>query len=146
VEEAVRDLGRQLRVKVSGGWLASALEEEARSSTSVATARLAVERAALEPETLQPGRRAGMVIAYTVSGLAPGSIVEVTETRHLYRDGHLVAGPFRVVHALGNGRHTSVQELLVPTLAEKGRYLLLGVVEAAGARASGSGRFTVLGP
>jgi hypothetical protein len=87
-----------------------------------------------------------MVIAYTMSGLAPGTVVDVTETRRLYRAGHLVAGPFRVVYTLGNGGHTSVQELHVPPSAEAGRYLLLGVVEAAGARASGSGHFTIQAP
>ena len=146
VEEAVRDVGRPLRAKLSGRWLASVLEAESRSPTPAATARLAIERTALEPETLRPGRRAGMVIAYTMSGLAPGTVVDVTETRRLYRAGHLVAGPFRVVYALGNGGHTSVQELHVPMSAEAGRYLLLGVVEAAGARASGSGHFTIQAP
>ncbi|MFQ6671727.1 MAG: hypothetical protein ACE5KY_00355, partial [Candidatus Tectimicrobiota bacterium] len=116
------------------------------SPASIAGPRLTIERTALEPDPLRPGQTARMVIAYTVSGLAPGAVVEVTETRHLLQTSHLVAGPFRVVHTLGNGTHTSAQELHVPQSAETGRYLLLGAVEAAGARASGSGSFTIRAP
>ncbi|MFQ6672877.1 MAG: hypothetical protein ACE5KY_06215 [Candidatus Tectimicrobiota bacterium] len=146
LDEAVRDVGRQLRGKLSGAGLAAALAAEDRSPRATAGLRLTIERMALEPDTLWPGQAARMVIAYTVSGLEAGAFVDVTETRRLLRAGHIVAGPFQVVHTLGNGTHTSVQELHVPPSAAGGRYVLSGAVEAAGAQASGSGSFTVRAP
>ena len=130
VEEAVREVGRRLRARLSASWLVAALADEGAAVEPASGARLAVERVALEPEEVRSGQTAQMSISYAVSGLAPGAATTVTETRRLLKEGRLVAGPFRTNRSLGNGAHFSVQELHVPADAEAGRYTIIGSVEA----------------
>ena len=144
LEEAVRVVSRGLREKLSGTWLEAVLEAEDRNPAPQAL--LSVEKVTLEPATLRSGETARMIITYTLGGLAPGTVVTVTESRRLVREDRLVAGPFLSAHALGNGRHTSVQDIHLPPTAEAGRYTIIATVEAGGARASGSSIFTVAAP
>lgn len=145
-EWAVREVGRALSEKVSSEWLAAALAEDSRTPEDTGAPRVSVDRVALEPADLQSGQLSRMVITYELSGLPEGSTVAVRETRRLLREERLVGGPFQSAQTLGNGRHTSVQELRVPATAESGLYTIQGIIEAAGARDSASGQFTVKAP
>lgn len=142
-EWAVREIGKSLSEKVSSEWLEAALAEDSRTNADGEAPKLTVERVALEPAEAHSGQLTQMVITYELSGLPEGSMVTVTETRRLLREERLVAGPFHTAQTLGNGRHTSVQELHVPSTAESGLYTIQGTIEAAGARDFASGQFTV---
>lgn len=146
MEWAVRDLGEQLKEKISAQWLAAVVAEDDRPLDTEARAELHIQRVAVEPGEPRLGQTALMMIVYELRGLEPGDAVPVTETRRLIKDGSLVGGPFQVVHHLGNGRHTSSQELHIPGTVEPGRYTIIGSVEAAGAHAGGSGSFELRGP
>lgn len=143
---AVREVGNQLKEKLSAAWLEAVLAEEGRVPEAQAEARLAIKQVGLEPASPKLGRTARMIISYELSGLAPGAVINVTETRRLVHDGQLVAGPFQTVNTLGNGNYTSTQDLHVPATAGAGLYTILGQVEAGEARADGSSSFTVLAP
>lgn len=143
---SVKEVGDRLEEKLSAAWLVAALAEEGRAAASKDTARVAITQVSLKPPEPTVGRTASMVVSYEISGLAPGEVASVTETRRLVREGRLVAGPFETVHTLGNGSHTSSQELQVPAEAAAGLYTIQATVEAAGARAEGSGTFSVVGP
>lgn len=142
---SVKEIGDQLKEKLSAAWLGAALADEGRAAASNDTARVAITQVDLEPTEPTVGRSARMIVSYKISGLAAGEVASVTETRRLVREGRLVAGPFETVHSLGNGSHTSSQELQVPAEAEAGLYTIQATVEAAGARDEGSGTFSILG-
>jgi hypothetical protein len=140
---AVQELGKRRKEKISATWLSATLMEEDRFADTAAEAQLTVEGVSLEPSEPRSGQMARMVIKYRLRGLALGDAVSVTESRRLLKDGRLVAGPFKTVHTLGNGLHTSAQDLHLPETAEPGRYTIIGSVESAGAQAEASGYFQV---
>ncbi len=106
---------------------------------------LRVLAASVEPARVLPGTEAGFQIVYSVSGLAPGSEVQVGEERVVRRDGAVLT-TLRADARRTAGVHQSTQKLSLPGDLAPGVYELQVRVESGGKEATGSAVFQVTAP
>ena len=86
-----------------------------------------------------------MAVTYEVSGVPPGSEIEVHEQRVIWRDGEILTTLEASVRR-GPGTHRSTQSLTVPASLAPGVFEMQARVSVAGAESSGENLFQVRRP
>jgi hypothetical protein len=94
---------------------------------------------------VSPGQTINLEVTYEVSGVPPGSEIEVLERRVVLRDGEILTTLEASVRR-GPGTHRSSQSLTVPASIAPGVYELRVQVSGAAAESSSETLFQVRRP
>jgi len=110
-----------------------------------AGADLAILGTTTEPLAVSPGQTIDLSVTYEVTGVAPGSEIEVLERRVILQDGEILTTLEASVRR-GPGTHRSTQSLTIPASIAPGVYEMRARIFGAEAEASGETLFQVRRP
>ena len=101
-----------------------------------------IENVSAVPDNVSPGEKVELKITYAVLAPDPQSVISITETREIRREGELVGKPeVNVSH--NGGTYTSSIPIFMPSDAKKGRYNAIMTVQTQNAKDSKETTFYV---
>jgi hypothetical protein len=136
---------------LAGGLIGNTLEAQSKDRaatvqdyhyTSTQGTVVRIEKAAVEPAAMRPGKRVNLIVHYALLTPQPDQRVTVTERWDITRGKEVAGNPVHTVQRQG-GTWGSAMPITLPTTAESGKYRVALTLEAGGSRDTAELRFTV---